>query len=82
VVAAAVGGLTTIVDEGRTGLLVESRRPEDFAVALDAVLGSPEWAAELGASAAGKAAGYRWSTTAGRLRRVYADLAARTPIMC
>jgi D-inositol-3-phosphate glycosyltransferase len=82
VVAAAVGGLTTVVDDGRTGLLVESRDPQAFAAALNSVLGSPEGAAALGASAAGKAAGYRWSTTAARLRRVYGDLAARTPIMC
>lgn len=82
VVAAAVGGLTTIVDDGRTGRLVESRDPAEFAAALDELLGSPAWAAELGASAAGKAAGFRWATTAGRLRRVYADLAAREPIKC
>src|SRR5213076_8036 len=31
VVAAAVGGLTTLVDDGRTGYLVEGRDPADFA---------------------------------------------------
>jgi D-inositol-3-phosphate glycosyltransferase len=82
VVGAAVGGLTTVVDHGRTGMLVDSRDPTDFAAALDEILESPDRAARLGAAAAGRAAGYRWSTTAGRLRRVYADLAARTPIMC
>jgi hypothetical protein len=28
------------------------------------------------------AAGYRWSTTAARLRRLYADLAARQLVSC
>ena len=31
VVAAAVGGLTTLVDDGRTGFLVEGRDPADYA---------------------------------------------------
>src|SRR5690606_14487644 len=31
VVAAGVGGLRTLVDDGRTGFLVESRDPEEFA---------------------------------------------------
>ena len=35
VVAAAVGGLTTLVDHGRTGLLVEERAPAAFAAAVD-----------------------------------------------
>jgi glycosyltransferase involved in cell wall biosynthesis len=82
VVASAVGGLTTIVEHGTTGLLVESRRPVDVAAALDSVLGDPGRAAAMGHAAATRAQGYRWSTTAGRLRRVYSDLATRTPIMC
>jgi len=82
VVASAVGGLTTLVDHGRTGELVESRDPAAFAAALDRLLGDPSLARRFGAEAARQAAGYRWSTTAGRLRRIYADLVARTPIMC
>jgi D-inositol-3-phosphate glycosyltransferase len=82
VVASAVGGLTTLVDHGRTGELVESRDPVAFAAALDRVLGDPARARRFGAEAARQAAGYRWSTTAGRLRRIYADLVARAPIMC
>lgn len=82
VVASAVGGLTTIVEHGTTGLLVESRRPTDVAEALDAVLTDPGLAVAMGHAASTRAQGYRWSTTAGRLRRVYSDLATRTPIMC
>ena len=47
VVASAVGGLTTLVDDGRTGYLVEGRDPADYAAALAAILVDPARAARL-----------------------------------
>lgn len=82
VVAAAVGGLRTLVDHERTGLLVDRRDPVAFAAAVDALLAHPAWAASLGAAAADRARGYTWSTAAARLRRIYADLSTRTPVDC
>lgn len=82
VVASAVGGLRTLVDDGVTGLLVEDRDPAAWARAIDRLLDKPEKAAWMGAAAAADARRYSWSTTAGRLRRLYADLAARTPVAC
>lgn len=82
VVASSVGGLRTLVDDGRTGFLVESRDPEEFAARLDQLFADPQLAAEMGAAAAEGAARYAWSTTAGRLRRLYADLAVRAPVAC
>jgi D-inositol-3-phosphate glycosyltransferase len=82
VVAAAVGGLLTLVDDHRTGLLVEEREPAAFAAAVDGILSRPEWADALAGAAAAKARGYTWSTTAGRLRRLYSDLTARELIEC
>jgi D-inositol-3-phosphate glycosyltransferase len=82
VVAAGVGGLLTLVDDGRTGLLVEDRHPEAFASAIDVILTDPDFATSLGVSAAAKARGYTWSTTAGRLRRIYNDLAVRELVEC
>ena len=41
VVAAAVGGLRTLVDHGRTGFLVEGRDPAVFAAYAEQVLDSP-----------------------------------------
>ena len=52
VVAAAVGGLTTLVDDGRTGYLVEGRDPADFARPLAAILADPGLAARLGRAGA------------------------------
>jgi D-inositol-3-phosphate glycosyltransferase len=76
VVASAVGGLRTLVSDGRTGLLVDSRDPEAFADAVGSVLADPRGAAAMGEAAARRARDFTWSTTAARLRRTYADLAA------
>jgi D-inositol-3-phosphate glycosyltransferase len=82
VVAAAVGGLRTLVDHGRTGFLVEGRDPGAFAAYLGEVLGHPELATRFSQAAAQKARGYTWSTAAARLRRIYADLTARDVVDC
>ncbi len=82
VVASAVGGLTTIVENGTTGLLVDDRSPASFARHLSAVLGDAELAAAMGEAAARRAKGYTWSTTAARLRRIYSDVAERAPVTC
>ena len=82
VVAAAVGGLRTLVQHGRTGLLVEGRDPADFADAIAGLLDHPSWAADLGARASLRARDFTWATAAGRLRRIYADLATRAPVDC
>lgn len=82
VVAAAVGGLTSIVEDGRTGRLVDTRDPMDWADAVDAILSDPEEARRMGACAVEGAQRYRWSMTAARLRRLYSDLATRAPVDC
>lgn len=82
VVAAAVGGLRTLVEHGRTGFLVEGRDPEAFAAHAADVLADPALAAGLGAAAAERAGRYTWSTAAARLRRLYADLSARALVDC
>ncbi len=82
VVAAAVGGLLTLVEHGRTGFLVEGRNPEAFAAHTEEILRSPSLAEDLSRQAAQRARGYTWSTAAGRLRRVYGDLTARALVDC
>lgn len=82
VVAAAVGGLRTLVDDGRTGLLVEDRSPGAFAEAVGVLLAAPEVADRMGRAGAIEAQRYTWSTTAARLRRLYADLTTRKPVHC
>ncbi|MBN2624523.1 MAG: glycosyltransferase [Acidimicrobiales bacterium] len=82
VVAAAVGGLRTLVDHGRTGFLVEGRDPTVFAAYAEQILTNPALADELSAQAALRARDYTWSTAAGRLRRIYADLTVRSLVTC
>ena len=82
VVAAAVGGLRTIVAHGGTGFLVDGRDPAVYAGYVEQILDSPVLAAELSAAAAHRATGYTWSTTAGRLRRLHSDLMARSLVQC
>ena len=82
VVAAAVGGLCTLVDHGVTGFLVEGRDPAGYAERVLHLLANPAVASGMGAAAATAAQRYSWSITAARLRRLYADLTAREPVEC
>ncbi|TMJ92809.1 MAG: glycosyltransferase, partial [Actinobacteria bacterium] len=82
VVAAAVGGLRTLVDHGHTGFLVEGRDPAAYAAYAGEIVGNPVLAGEMAVSAAARSGRYRWSMTAARLRRLYADLTARSLVEC
>ena len=82
VVAAAVGGLLTLIDHNVTGLLIEGRDPAAYAHAVDRILAEPAFASALAEQAAVKARGYTWSTTAARLRRIYSDLTVRGLVEC
>ncbi|HEV8114746.1 MAG TPA: glycosyltransferase [Acidimicrobiales bacterium] len=82
VVASAVGGLTTLVDDGVTGFLVDNRDAAAFADAAATILGDPVLAAAMGDAAARRAARYTWPATAGRLRRLVADLTSRELVDC
>jgi D-inositol-3-phosphate glycosyltransferase len=82
VVAAAVGGLLTLVADGRTGFLVEDRNPDHYAERVTQILADPALARRLSAGSVQLASGYTWSVTAARLRRLYADLGQRTLVRC
>jgi D-inositol-3-phosphate glycosyltransferase len=82
VVANAVGGLRTLVRHDRTGFLVEGRDPGAFAQRIDELFDNPHRAEAMGRAATAEALRYSWSTTAGRLRRLYADLGVRAPVSC
>jgi D-inositol-3-phosphate glycosyltransferase len=82
VVAASVGGLRSLVDDGATGFLVDDRDPAAYAAPVAMLLEDPELAAEFGASASARSRTYSWSITAARLRRLYGDLVARGLVRC
>jgi D-inositol-3-phosphate glycosyltransferase len=82
VVAASVGGLRSLVDDGTTGFLVEGRDPAAYAAPVATLLDDPYLAAEIGATASTRSRRYSWSTTAARLRRLYGDLVVRGLVSC
>ena len=82
VVAASVGGLTTLVDDGHTGYLVEGRDPSDYADRIDRIVSSHERAAAMSVAGHAMARRYTWSVAAGRLRRLYTDLTDRQLVEC
>ena len=71
VVAAAVGGLTTVVRDGVSGLLVEGHDPEDYARAMQRIVASPDLRAELSRGAVEQASLFAWERTADRTLEVY-----------
>jgi D-inositol-3-phosphate glycosyltransferase len=82
VVASAVGGLRSLVDDGHTGFLVATRDANDWAAPVRLLLADPDLRAEMGISAAARSRRYSWSITAARLRRLYGDLVVREPVRC
>ncbi len=76
VVAAAVGGLSTVVRDEVTGLLVEGHDPADYARALERLTSSPTYRDRLGRAAAGHALDFGWDRTADLTVGVY-ERAAR-----
>ncbi|NYD40574.1 D-inositol-3-phosphate glycosyltransferase [Nocardioides panaciterrulae] len=72
VVAAAVGGLTTVVRDGHSGLLVEGHEPRDWAAALRRVIEDDELRVRLEVGALEQARQFAWERTAERTLDVYA----------
>ncbi len=71
VVAAAVGGLTTVVRDGRSGLLVDGHDPRSWADALRRVVEDDTLRVRLEAGALEQARQFSWERTAERTLEVY-----------
>lgn len=71
VVAAAVGGLTTVVRDHHSGLLVDGHDPGDWASALGRVVADPDLRVHLEAGALAQARRFSWEATAERMLEVY-----------
>jgi D-inositol-3-phosphate glycosyltransferase len=82
VVAADVGGLRTLVDDGRTGFLIPTRDPRAYAWAVDQLLGDRDVAARMGWRSAQRARRYTWAAAAARLRHVMAELVEHSAVLC
>jgi D-inositol-3-phosphate glycosyltransferase len=71
VVAADVGGLSTVVRDGVSGLLVAGHEPDDYARAMERIIAGPALRAELSRGAVTQAASFAWELTAERTVEVY-----------
>nr|WP_090860756.1 D-inositol-3-phosphate glycosyltransferase [Nocardioides lianchengensis] len=82
VVAAAVGGLTTVVRDRHSGLLVDGHDAEDWASALGRIVDDPGLRVRLEAGALEQARQFSWEATAARTLEVYerARLAMRESV--
>ena len=66
VVASAVGGLTTLVDHGHTGFLVDDPDPVAYAAAVRRVFDEPLAAERLSTASVLRARRYTWRAAAAR----------------
>ena len=82
VVASAVGGLTTLVDHGRTGFLVEGRAAEDYAGPLAVLLADPALARQLGKAGSQRASAYTWRAAASALWARVDELTSAVLVAC
>ncbi|MBO0843937.1 MAG: D-inositol-3-phosphate glycosyltransferase [Nocardioides sp.] len=71
VIAAAVGGLTTVIADGRSGLLLETHEPTEWAAALGRVLLDDGLRSRLSAGARARSGMFSWEETAERTLEVY-----------
>jgi D-inositol-3-phosphate glycosyltransferase len=82
VVASAVGGLTTLVDQGRTGFLVEDPTPERYAAAVRRVFDEPLVAERLSTASVLRARRYTWRAAAGAMLDLHDELVSGRLVEC
>ena len=71
VVASRVGGLSTVVQHGRTGYLKSWRCPEAFANSVEMILSSKALQDSMGAAARRRAQDMSWERVAERMLEIY-----------
>jgi D-inositol-3-phosphate glycosyltransferase len=82
VVASAVGGLTTLVDHGYTGFLVDTHDPGAYAAGVRRVFEAPLAAERLSTASVLRARLYTWHAAAATLVELHDELAASRLVEC
>jgi D-inositol-3-phosphate glycosyltransferase len=77
VVAAAVGGLTTAVRDGLSGVLVDGHDPDLWAKVLQDLVANPAELSRLAANARDQAGKFSWERTTDGLVDVYEEAIVR-----
>jgi D-inositol-3-phosphate glycosyltransferase len=82
VVASDVGGLSTLVDDGRTGFLVDSCDPSDFARSVRRIVEEPLLAERMSTASVLRSRDYTWRQAATRLRAIHDELISGRLVEC
>ena len=82
VVASSVGGLQNLIEDGKTGLLIEGWDPVEYAQAVDYLLSNPFMTTEIAMNAVDRAQTYTWGQTATRLQEIYQSVLSKTLVEC
>ena len=82
VVASAVGGLTTLVDHGHTGFLVDDPDPRAYAAAVRRVFDEPLAAERFCTASVLRARRYTWRAAARTLVELHDELASGRLVEC
>ena len=82
VVASAVGGLTTLVDHGHTGFLVEDPDPRAYADAVRRVFDEPLAAERFSTASVLRARRYTWRAAAAALVELHDELGSGRLVEC
>ena len=82
VVASAVGGLTTLVDDGHTGFLVDDPDPVAYAAAVRRTFDEPLAAERFSTASVLRARRYTWRAAARTLVELHDELAAGRLVEC
>ena len=80
VVASRVGGLSTVVQHGRTGYLKSWRCPEAFADSVEMIISSKKLQSSMGIAARKRAEDLGWDQVAKQILNIYRQLPATVPI--
>jgi D-inositol-3-phosphate glycosyltransferase len=80
VVAASVGGLRYVVQEGKTGFLVEGHDPADHAERLLRILQDPRESRRLGKAGVVQSLRFSWDATAAEILAVYREVLDGHPV--
>ncbi len=82
VVASAVGGLTTLVDHGHTGFLVDDPDPRAYAAAVRRAFSEPLAAERFSTASVLRARLYTWRAAAAELVELHDELASGRLVEC
>ena len=74
VVAADVGGLSFIIEDGQSGVLIDGHNPADYAAVLDRVLDDSAFAERLRIGALEQSERFSWDATVSRFLELYGGI--------